>query len=355
MKQNKPLVFIPTLALFFILNLLSSAAYCADKDTRENFPVIELQSQLMSFADQLMAEISQATNQYLLDGEKKSVTARMAVTNARLNASTAAVSIASGKNPEVALLDMIVLVKLYTYTIEDVWIPKLLGSEATVFLEAFSNLEKQLMQISSNILSQQQIKELNGLLVNWRKQHKDSYAAVANVRFSEFSANRYDSSLFDKGEAGGFLKKVGDATQELERTRLLAERAIFLAERQIKLLSWQVEQVFYNLAVTNEFNSLIDGVAAIPDSANSLANNVNKLSDEIENIHQIIDFSSDTSLHQMANGLSLVFSQVLKNIMNDIKLTLFLWLLIALLTIFSFLLLYKYLSLKMEQKYSSVL
>ena len=97
---------------------------CAVIAAETSYSAVELQSQLMSFTDQLITELAEATNEYLYQGKEKSPGAKAAVAAARVNVSVAAVSIAAGKNTEVALLDLIVLVELLSYTVEDDWIPK---------------------------------------------------------------------------------------------------------------------------------------------------------------------------------------------------------------------------------------
>lgn len=279
----------------------------------------------MSFSDQFMAEVDQATSQYLFQGEPKSPRQRMSVTNGRLNACASAVSIAAGKNSEIALLDMIAMVKLYIFTVEDNWIPRILGPDAKVFIEAFDSLEKQLRQIADEVLSKQQIDRLSDLLIEWRDKNKEKLAAVANVRFSEFAGDRYSSVLFEKGKPGGLLKKVGEATLEIERTRLLAERSLFLAERQPKLIAWRMEQVFYNLMVTDEAGSVVGLFSQLPSSTNRLATSAEKLAVDIDEIQEMVS---------PGNWLAFLFIGLLMAI--------------ALLAV---LLIYKYFSIKMENKY----
>lgn len=130
-------------ALMLSFALVPPPVLADDEDRPEDFPVIQLQSKLMSFADQFIAELSEARNTYVFQGEEKSAVRRMIANQGRLNASASVVSIAAGRNPEVALLDMLVLVQLLAYTVEDVWMPQVLGPEAQVFLDAFASLEKR--------------------------------------------------------------------------------------------------------------------------------------------------------------------------------------------------------------------
>lgn len=360
-KTGKPFAKISTItgSLSFamvIIILFSYPMVCVAKTKQaQEFPALEVQSMLMSFSDQLMAEVDQATHQYLFQGEPKSPKRRMAVSNGRLNVCTSAVSIAASRNPEIALLDMITMVKLYMYTIEDNWIPKVLGPEAKIFLEVFGRLEQQLQQVADDILSKEQIDELNSLLVEWREKNKDKLAFVAKVRFGEFSELRHSSSLFDKDRPGGLLKKVGEATQEIERTRLLAERALYLAERQPKLIAWQVEQVFYNLVVTEEATSLVSSIDQLPDSADHIATTARKIAIDIDEIQEAVDLSSEANVDRLVGRLSNLSGQIITHTVSKLWLTVLLLGLFTLIGLLAVLLCYKYLSLLMEQKYSSAL
>ena len=323
---------------------------CAVIAAETSYSAVELQSQLMSFTDQLITELAEATNEYLYQGKEKSPGAKAAVAAARVNVSVAAVSIAAGKNTEVALLDLIVLVELLSYTVEDDWIPKVLGAEGKVYVNVFSSLRKKLWQIADGVLTDIQEKELKELLAEWRRQNKGKLSSVADVRFSGFSKNRHNSSLFAGGKPGGFLKKVSEATQEIERTRLLAERAIYLAERQPKLIGWRIEQLFYTLALSDEFKSLLHNTTEIPRTSGEVAKELSNVSTALEKIYAVVDLNSNKVLQEVVGNLSEVSSEVVSQAIDTLLLKLFLWALALLIAFSMVLLCFKYASLKIEQK-----
>lgn len=347
-KNYLNMILVVNSILFLVVIISYPQVSVAKNAKAQEFPVLELKSKLMSFSDQLMAEIDQATYQYLYQGQPKSPQKRMAVSNGRLNACASAVSIAAGKNPEVALLDMIAMVKLYSFTVEDNWMPKVLGPEAKIFLEVFHSLELQLSEIADGILSKEQTAELNKLLANWRKNNRNKLAFVSKIRFSEFSELRHSSLLFEKGKPRGLLSKVGEATQEIERTRLLAERAMFLAERQPKLIAWQVEQVFYNLAVTDEATGFFDSFEKLPDSANNVAENARKIAVDIDEIQNAMDLNSEANVEKIVDRLSDLSSRIITHTIRKTGLSIILLGLLMLIGLLAVLLCYKYLSLMME-------
>jgi hypothetical protein len=236
-----------------------------------------------------------------------------------------------------------------SYTIEDDWIPKVLGTEGKVYLKVFSSLKKKLWQIADGVLTDIQEKELEGLLAEWRGENKGKLSSVANVRFSTFSKNRHNSSLFAGGKPGGFLKKIGEAKQEIERARLLAERTIYLAERQPKLIGWRIEQIFYTLALSDEFESLLHNTSEIPRTSGEVAKELNNVSTALEKIYAVVDIKSNKVLQEVAGNLSEVSSEVVSQVMDKLLLKLFLWALALFITFSMVLLCFKYASLKIEQ------
>jgi len=268
--QNHLLGKLTTICLFTFLLILQPLAYGAKGKTSEKITPLELQSQLMSFADRFMGGVNATTMNYLLNNPNVTTIQRTLVEGRKLEAISAAVRIAAGINPEVSLLDMIVLVSLLKYSTEVDIIPKILGEEAKILLIAYENLEKDIWSIASNALSKEQEKELHKLIEQWKKEHKLTFG-VAYYRFSDFAKNRRLSTLVSDKKSGRFLAKISDATKEVEQTRVLAERTLFMAERQPTLLRWQVEQIFFELAITPEFKGLLNSSVDISKASQRLA------------------------------------------------------------------------------------
>jgi hypothetical protein len=197
----------------------------------------ELQSQIMSFADRFVARLTGATGEYLyLRGYKKNPLVRAAVNDRALRASEAAYTIAAGPNPEVSLLDMVVMVSLLKRSARDVWIPRKITPHGQVFVRLFDEMERDIWSIARQVLSPAQQKELRDLIERWHARHRNTLVAVTSIRFADFARKRRESTLVSHGKPKGFLKAVSEANRELERSRVLAERTIFLLEREPTLL-----------------------------------------------------------------------------------------------------------------------
>ena len=102
------------------------------------------------------------------------------------------------------------------------------GKSTEVLAAGFRQMEKDIWSIAAKVLTSEQRGELRQLILLWRKNNPDK--VVYNyLRFSDFAAQRRNSTLVKKVQAGGLFKTVQEVTQQVEETRMLAERGIFLA------------------------------------------------------------------------------------------------------------------------------
>jgi hypothetical protein len=261
-------VLVPMLCCLMMALLINiQPSYAAKKSTSSTMTPSELQSQVMSFADRFIARVDGTTIDYIhIKGYAKTPRDRFAVNARRLVASSAAVSIAAGPNPETALLDMVTLVSLLRLTTEDVWVGKKLVPHSQILLKAYVELEKDIWAIANSVLSKEQSKELQSLIYEWHKENINTTVSVSSIRFGDFAKKRRQSTL--EGKVKGFLKSTN---AQIEQTRVLAERTVFMAERQPNLIRWQIEQIFFDLAMEPEFKVLLDTSRDIALAGKSIA------------------------------------------------------------------------------------
>lgn len=262
--------YLLTSSLFIFTLLIQPLAHAEEDKAEKKISPSELQSQLMGFADRFMAVITGTTLEYILATPTVTPLQRALLHARKLEAASSAVRIAGGVNPEISLLDMIVLVSLLRYSTEVYVIPDLLGANARVLLIGYQKLEKDIWEIADAVLSEEQEAELHDLIEEWQDTNQ-STIGVAFLRFSAFAGDRGLSTLVDAGEPGWFLANVSEATKEIEHARVLAERTLYIAERQITLVRWQVEQVFFDLAVTPEFKGLLNSSIDISQASQRMA------------------------------------------------------------------------------------
>ena len=266
---HMPRYFLTTLFFIFTL-LIQPLAHAEEEKAEKKISPSELQSQLMGFADRFMGVVTGTTLEYILDTPTITPLQRALVQARKLEATAAAVRIAAGVNPEVSLLDMIVLVSLLRFSTEVHIILNVLGANARVLLTGYQKLERDIWEIADEVLSEEQEAELHDLIEEWQDANPKTVGVVF-LRFSAFAGDRGLSTLVDAGEPGWFLANISQASKELEHTRVLAERTLYIAERQITLLRWQVEQVFFDLATTPEFKGLLNSSIDISQASQRMA------------------------------------------------------------------------------------
>lgn len=313
--RSMPALFVKFSCLLMALLMISLPACAAKKkSTPPTTPTItasELQSQIMSFADRFMARVGGSTADYVyVKGYATTPLIRMAVQQRKLNSCSAAVSIAGGSNPEVAMLDMVVLVTLLRLTIEEVWIPKKLVPNGQILLDAYIELEKDIWSIATEVLSKEQADELRNLIDEWHKKNINALVGVTSIRFGDFAKKRRQSTLFKDGKASGFLKAVSEANKEIEQTRILAERTIFMAERQPTLIRWQVEQIFFDLAMEPELGDLLNSSADIGRAAR-------RISMTVEKMPGIITAERKAAIEQTFQGLDKEIAQIVSDLSKE--------------------------------------
>ena len=230
MKMRRPHFVIFVIAAVFLLPHQSFTAANTKENQQEKTHVmtaLQLQSQLMSFADRCVNNLSQMNQEFV--NRIKDPKIRLAVFGDLFSYTLAAFTIAAQPNPEVALLDMMVLASLGRIVYEQHWLPKN-GNLFKGMVKGFHRLEEDIWQIGAGVLTKAQQNELNGLIKEWRREHPDQ-TTFTYMRFGEFAKGRQMQSLIVDDKASGLFKSVQEASDEVENLRMLAERGIYLGTR----------------------------------------------------------------------------------------------------------------------------
>jgi len=215
---------------------------------------VELQSYLMSYADRFASILTQSFEDF--DDQGPTLKARRFVLGDVVYSLSSVFTIAADPNPQVALLDMIVVTTLGRIIYEDN-ILRMHGETIEIMIEGFRELETDIWQISLKVLTNEQQQELRELILQWRKQNP-SKVIYNYIRFSDFAAERRKSTLVKKGKTDGVFKSVKQATEQVEEMRMLAERGIFLGTRLPLLTGTFAEAWMSQLIVNPEFKKILD-------------------------------------------------------------------------------------------------
>jgi hypothetical protein len=234
----------------------------------------------MSFADRYAVVLAQAFNDF---GEQNPPDkARFVALDDTTYSTIAAFIIAAGPNPEVALLDMAVLTTLGRLVYEEHWRPQY-GEAVNYMVNGFRILEEDIWDILERVSTPPHQQELRELIYQWRVDNAGQLL-FSFIRFGDFAGARQKSTLVEAAETGGVFASVQQATQQVEQTRLLAERSMYLATR-LPLLSGSFVDIWISQwsqnpdlqRVIDDFDKFAIEATRLVDLAEQLPGNITKV------------------------------------------------------------------------------
>lgn len=259
-----------------------------------------LQVGVMRFADSYVAAISQAADDF--SAKAGTPQARLAALRFKLGQATSAYTDATGPNPVVNTLDIMVLATVARMVVEDHGI-EAYGAPIFPMLETLRKQETNAWALANTILKPAQQQELRNLIQEWRQKNPDQ-RYVGAIRFREFLAsidrvpqqskvapNSIFSLLFLDPFAG-----LDPTAAAIEETRRLGERAMYYTQRMPQLLSWQTELLAYQLASQPESHQVLSNADQLAASAQSFAKTVQQLP-------QLINDQRQAAIQQLLDGL----------------------------------------------------
>ena len=268
---------------------LHAAGQTEENRDPHQITMLQLQSEIMSFADRFTAILWQAYEDFESQGPAQR--ARNIALGDTVYSMSSAIVIASNPNPSVALLDMIVLSALGRMTYEESYLREF-GKPAEAMVHGFRLLESDIGRIGEKVLTTNEREELYGLIRGWREAHPDQLVFTF-VHFSDFASERGKSTIAEKVKSGGMLASVRGATKEIEQTRLLAERGIFLASRMPLLIGYFADYWLSHLASNPDAEKMLKDVNRLSLASQRLADVGARLPEQIANL--IKDLESQES------------------------------------------------------------
>ena len=180
----------------------------------------------MSYADRYASVAAQAID----DSERMDPPpeTRRAILADLVYSAAAAFTIAAEADPQLALLDLVVLTTMGRLVFEDYWRPRL-GAPTEPVIAAFEKLERDIWTVAAPILDEAQQQELRERIETFHADNPE-LSTFSNLRFADFPSKRASSTL-KKKKSGGIFSSVRNITDQVEQTRLLAERAMYLSTR----------------------------------------------------------------------------------------------------------------------------
>jgi hypothetical protein len=249
--------------------------------------VLAAQSLVMEMADEYVAALGEAVYLDLRGQSPLSGTPRRESPQARVlsqsflrNGVGAAIDIAAGPNPSVAILDLLVLASLQRWAFRAHWMPEGISDAGDAVYDRLGRAEDELWRTASRRLSQDQLATVRRLIGEWIADHPDR-TVVSLVRFADFADERMAARTASRREAGGLLREVSAATGAIDDARLLGERALWFASRYPYVLGEQTELTAYRLAAQPEVQESMRAMEAIRGAAESAGTRLDALGQEL--------------------------------------------------------------------------
>jgi len=291
------------------------ALLTANRDIPQQDPV-ELQSQLLRFADNYVDAINAATRG--LQQEEGRPAEQRTLLRRRITITNDVLAIATGANTYANLLDMVILVTLGRMNVETFWMPKRYGESAKPLLRAAQETEKEIWRIAATALDPVQIRELRAGIEAWHAQHPDGRSPrdVGSLGFAAEIA-RLNRGARSSATASVFnllaidpLSGLDPATRELANTRLLAERGMFLARHMPTLIRWEAQLLAIQTAEMPQTEQLLASTAQLSEAANRLSQTAERLPGLFSEERQQIVHALDTQ----RPGLTSLAEQIEKSL-----------------------------------------
>ena len=288
--------------------MVSGTGNAAKKEKPDEYFVTEaeLQLELMSFADRYAAVAVQALD----DSERmgSSPETRQVILADLIYSAAAAFTIAADAHPQIALLDMVVLTTLGRMVFEDYWRPRL-GVPTEPVIAAFEMLERDIWTVAAPILDESQQQELRERIETFHADYPD-LATFSNLRFADFPSKRATSTL-KKKKSGGIFSSVRNITDQVEETRIIAERAIFLSTRLPLLTGW-----FADIWVTRLSNS--PAVEELREDVRTFAVVSDRLATVAEDLPAQITSERNETIEQLAREATTLRYEAIEHLMDGV-------------------------------------
>ncbi len=236
----------------------------------------ELQVELMQLADSAIGRVDQASRALFTGLE--SPQARVAAAAWRLEGMRRTLDLATGPDPVLNLLDLIVGVTAARMSLEGHWLPAVWGEAARPLLEALRGIEADAWSLCERYFGDEMTKQLRGAISTWTQKHPD---IAAGTRVSPPSFSAVLEELAKSGSSAsssllGFLSLdplsgLEPAAREVALVRQFAERALFYLQRAPRLFSDQIELELMQARLQPEWEQVLGDSQRVSLAAQSLA------------------------------------------------------------------------------------
>jgi acyl dehydratase len=249
-----------------------------DEETTEHPKTLsQLQAEIQALASYQIDRLSLAADQMLATAETPHQ--RFLVARMRVAAASGLVDIVTQPNPEIALLDLIVVMSLGRSNMERFG-EAFFGMSVDPEVEVARKGERDAWALAEGVLDAEQKDELRAMIEEWIEAHP-VMTYTAEVRFRDFADSRLRSTLSDERIAGGFLSEVDEATRAVDEIRLLGERAMIRASHLPTIMRWQTMALLHEVLALEDIQELARGSDRMADALDGLSAAIHQLPDQV--------------------------------------------------------------------------
>ncbi len=266
----------------------------------EEVKIAEVQVGVMRYADDYVARVLQSARQI----QATTPEARLALIDWQLGQATAAYEIATGANPLLNALDMVALAALTRTSLQDYFVPKVFGESGRPLLATCDALEPEAWDGVSKVLKPSAEARLRAAIAKWQAANPDVHD-VAAIRLVNVLGSAKTGGTGGLGTPTSVLAafgldplgKLDPAVEEVERTRILAERALYYAKRWPMLLDLQAQKLALQLSQQPESQRVLGDAERISRSAETFA----RLA---EGVPALVDREREAAIRQFLDAVA---------------------------------------------------
>lgn len=251
----------------------------------ETMNPVDLQEEMLRFADHFMASTIRASSSLQRDGKPIDQT-EMVKIKVRLTSETLAMVTTS--NSIGTLIDLLMLSSAARIRVEDTWMPKVYGDSAKPLVQALRDREREIWKFAKKVLPEPQLQELRSAIEIWRKESIEKATTdletIASLQLVNEvkNASRQRSDVFTAASVFQLLDidplaGLDPATRELTETRLFGDRALFVGQRMPQLMEWQMELLTARTADLPVVQKVVDGTSILAASSGRVSQTVGEL------------------------------------------------------------------------------
>ncbi len=282
-------ILVMGVVLTFAATSLPPSGFCASKreerkaqaaqeEKAKGISRLALQNDLMRFAQVFILGL-EAKFSFLVD-RQQSNTVRFALSDGELRLANKMLTIATGPEPVVNLLDMVIYVTLAHLYVENNWDAERFGKDRGELPAFFKQMEKEIWSIAARVMIPRYRRELRRVIQRWRVNHPDQFF-IEGIGFDDLADLLGDAEFKDAAKSGFFLPEVNEATRSVDEARNLAERLVFFVKFLPYILRTTTETGIYDILDQPEAIRLLADIDRLTGAIESIGTTAKNLPDRL--------------------------------------------------------------------------